>query len=83
MADGTYIELLSFTHPESHHLRSSLSHEVRQRHPLANKVCDSAAYAFLNIPPPPLSMLNTCAMQVVARGTVPNLRLVTNNMNCR
>jgi hypothetical protein len=28
MADSTYLELLSFTHPELHHQRSSPCHEA-------------------------------------------------------
>lgn len=54
MPDGTYIELLSFTHPEWHYPPSSPSHEARVRHPLANKACGWAAYAFLNVLPSPL-----------------------------
>lgn len=54
MPDGTYIELLSFTHPEWHYPPSSPSHEARVHHPLANKACGWAAYAFLNVPPSPL-----------------------------
>jgi hypothetical protein len=53
MPDGTYIELFSFTHPESHYPPSSSSHEARHRHPLANKACGWAAYAFLGVPPSP------------------------------
>ena len=53
MPDGTYIELLSFTHPEWYYPPSSPSHEARLRHPLADKACGWAAYAFLNVPPSP------------------------------
>jgi hypothetical protein len=66
MPDGTYLELLSFTHPESHYPPSSPFHEARHRHPLANKACGWAAYAFLGVPfshssqpRPPLSTLLT------------------------
>ena len=53
MPDGTYLELLSFAHPESHYPPSSPFHEARRHHPLANKACGWAAYAFLRTPPPP------------------------------
>jgi hypothetical protein len=59
MPDGTYLELLSFTHSESHYQPSSPSHEARRRHPLANKACGWAAYAFLGVPPSPLPPLST------------------------
>ena len=63
MPDGTYIELLSFTHPESHYPPSSPAHEARRTQPWANKLCGWVAYAFLGAPKspaqplPPLSML--------------------------
>jgi Glyoxalase-like domain len=59
MPDGAYIELLSFTHPESHYPPSSPSHESRCRQPWANKACGWVAYSFLGAPSsrPPLSAL--------------------------
>jgi len=62
LSDGTFLELLSFTNPESHYPPSSPSHEARRRHPMANKACGWAAYAFLRVSPspsssPPLSAL--------------------------
>ena len=59
MPDGAYIELLSFTHPESHYPPSSPSHESRCRQQWANKACGWVAYAFLGAPSsmPPLSAL--------------------------
>lgn len=59
MPDGAYIELLSFTHPESHYPPSSPAHEARCKQPWANKACGWVAYAFLGAPHsrPPLSTL--------------------------
>ena len=65
MPDGAYIELLSFTHPESHYPPSSPSHEERRRQPWANKDYGWVAYAFLgapsslSAPPNPLPPLST------------------------
>ena len=50
MPDGAYIELLSFTHPESHYPPSSPSHEERRRQPWANKDYGWVACAFLGAP---------------------------------
>jgi hypothetical protein len=91
MPEGTYLELLSFTHPESHYPPSSPSDEARRCHPLSIKVCGWAAHGFLSVPlspsppsppplPPPLSTLlneRLCDL-VVACGTMPNSRLVAN-----
>jgi hypothetical protein len=63
MPDGAYIELLSFTHPESHYPPSSPAHEARRNQPWANKPCGWVAYAFHGAPQssprpvPPLSTL--------------------------
>lgn len=63
MPDGAYIELLSFTHPESHYPPSSPAHEARRNQPWANKPCGWVAYAFLGgapqSPPQPLPPLST------------------------
>jgi hypothetical protein len=53
MSDGAYIELLSFTHPESHYPPSSPSHEARRSQPWANKACGWVAYALHGGAPPP------------------------------
>ncbi|SRR5216684_2951412 len=53
MPDDAYIELLSFTHPESHYPPSSPSHEARCTQPWANKACGWVAYAFLGAPSSP------------------------------
>ncbi|KAH8984989.1 glyoxalase-like domain-containing protein [Lactarius hatsudake] len=37
LPDGTYLELISFTHPESHYPHSSPSHDARHHHQWANK----------------------------------------------
>jgi hypothetical protein len=50
MPDGTYLELISFTHPESHYPSSSPSHDARHNHPWANKPNGWLAYAFLGAP---------------------------------
>jgi hypothetical protein len=50
MPDGTYLELVSFTHPESHYPPSSPSHDARRNHPWANKPSGWLAYAFLGAP---------------------------------
>ena len=61
MPDGAYIELLCFTHPESHYPPSSPSRKARLHQPWANKACGWVAYALLGAPPssplPPLSTL--------------------------
>jgi hypothetical protein len=62
MPDGAYIELLSFTHPESHYPPSSPAHEARCKQPWANKPCGWVAYAFLGAPqsrPQPVPPLST------------------------
>jgi len=59
MSDGAYIELLSFTHPESHYPPSSPSHEARRRQPWANKACGWVAYAFHGGAPPSQPPLST------------------------
>jgi Glyoxalase-like domain len=62
MPDGPYIELLSFTHPESHYPPSSPAHEARRTQPWANKPCGWVGYAFLGgaaSPPQPLPPLST------------------------
>ncbi|KAI0253715.1 hypothetical protein BJV78DRAFT_1360042 [Lactifluus subvellereus] len=55
--DAAYIELISFTHPESHYPPSSPNYDARHRHPFANKESGWVAYAFLGAPGtvPPLS----------------------------
>ena len=50
MPDGAYLELISFTHPESHYPPSSPTHDARCRQPWANKACGWVAYAFLGAP---------------------------------
>jgi hypothetical protein len=59
MPDGAYLELLSFTHPESHYPPSSPSRDARRHQPWANKSCGWVAYSFLGAPraTPPLSEL--------------------------
>jgi len=59
MPDGAYLELISFTHPESHYPPSSPSRDARRRQQWANKECGWVAYAFLGAPraPQPLSAL--------------------------
>jgi len=59
MPDGAYLELISFTHPESHYPPSSPTRDARCRQPWANKACGWVAYAFLGAPraTPPLSAL--------------------------
>jgi hypothetical protein len=58
MPDGAYIELLSFTHPESHYPPSSPAHKARRNKPWANHACGWVAYACLGIPQsPPLSTI--------------------------
>ncbi|KAF8264651.1 peptidase S8/S53 domain-containing protein [Lactarius quietus] len=62
MPDGTYLELISFTHPESHYPPSSPSHDTRRNHPWANKANGWLAFAFLGSPhaaPPISTILNT------------------------
>jgi len=56
MPDGVYIELLSFTHPESHYPPSSPAHEARRNQQWANKACGWVSYAWLGaLQSPPLS----------------------------
>ena len=50
MPDGPYLELLSFTHPESHYPPSTPSHDARLHQPWANKLCGWVAFAFLGTP---------------------------------
>jgi hypothetical protein len=50
MPDGAYLELLSFTHPESHYPPSSPSRDARRHQPWANKSCGWVAYSFLGAP---------------------------------
>ena len=78
MPDGAYIELLSFTHPESHYPPSSPSHEERLRQPWANKDYGWVAYAFLGAPSslsppgnpyPPLSVLLNGRLRDVGSST--------------
>jgi Glyoxalase-like domain len=71
MPDGAYIELLSFTHPESHYPPSSPAHEARRNQPWANKACGWVAYAFLGAPqsPPPLSTLLNRRLRDVGSST--------------
>jgi len=59
MPDGAYLELISFTHPESHYPPSSPTRDARSRQPWANKACGWVAYSFLGAPraTPPLSAL--------------------------
>jgi len=59
MPDGAYLELISFTHPESHYPPSSPSHDARHNQPWANKDCGWVAFSFLGAPraTPPLSTL--------------------------
>ena len=59
MPDGAYLELISFTHPESHYPPSSPTRDARCRQPWANKACGWVAYSFLGAPSatPPLSAL--------------------------
>jgi hypothetical protein len=59
MSDGAYIELLSFTHPESHYPPSSPSHEARCSQPWANKAYGWVAYAFHGGSPPSTPPLST------------------------
>ena len=57
-----YLELLSFAHSEPHYSPSSLSHEARRCHLLANKTYGWAAYIFFDVSPlPPQSLLRTAA----------------------
>lgn len=59
MPDGAYLELISFTHPESHYPPSSPSRDARCRQQWSNKACGWVAYSFLGSPraTPPLSAL--------------------------
>jgi hypothetical protein len=50
LPNGTYLELISFTRPDSHHPPSSPSHDTRHNHPRANKANDWVAYTFLGTP---------------------------------
>ena len=76
-----YLELIPFTHPESHYPPSSPSSDTRQNnHPRANKANGWLAYVFLCAPraaPPPSAILNTL-LQAASGDThyepeVPNL----------
>jgi len=69
--DGPYLELISFTHPESHYPPSSPSHDARHNHPWANKANGWLAYAFLGAPhaTPPLSAIVNARLQAAGSDT--------------
>ncbi|KAI0293343.1 glyoxalase-like domain-containing protein [Multifurca ochricompacta] len=69
--DGPYLELISFTHPESHYPPSSPFHDARRSHPWANKGFGWVAYSFLGAPhaTPTLSAILNGRLQEVGSGT--------------
>ncbi|KAH9053736.1 glyoxalase-like domain-containing protein [Lactarius vividus] len=71
LPNGTYLELISFTHPESHYPHSSPSHDARRHHQWANKEHGWVAYAFLGAPDatPPLSVILNGRLQAVSSET--------------
>ncbi|KAI9453911.1 glyoxalase-like domain-containing protein [Lactarius psammicola] len=71
LPNGTYLELISFTHPESHYPHSSPSHDARHHHQWANKANGWVAYAFLGTPhiTPPLSAILNVRLQGVGSDT--------------
>ena len=71
LPDGTYLELISFTHPESHYPPSSPSHDARHNHPWANKANGWLAFAFLGAldATPPLSAILNARLQATGSET--------------
>lgn len=71
LPDGTYLELISFTHPESHYPHSSPSHDARHHHQWANKENGWVAYAFLGAldAAPPISAILNGRLKAVSSET--------------
>lgn len=71
LPDGAYLELISFTHPESRYPPSSPSHDARHHHQWANKPNGWVAFAFLGAPhaAPPLSAILNARLQAAGSDT--------------